>query len=129
MIDRYVVDFDKTFGGAMLLGVEPKMSRVNRDDRNSPMEQSKDKDGVLRWTVTLAVAVKSFDNTKYENIPVTITSPNKPYGAIQPGSFVIVEGLEMGIMVQTRGGFSVFYSAENIRPAHPAQQPARQASQ
>ena len=30
MIEQYAVDFSKTFGGAMLLGVEPKMTRTNR---------------------------------------------------------------------------------------------------
>lgn len=126
MIDRYVVDFAKTFGGAMLLGVEPKMQRSDKNDPKSPMEQARDKDGVLKWTVTLAVQTKSFENTKFENIPITMISPNKPYGAVQPGTPVTVEGLELGIMPQTRGGFSVFYSAENIRPLQPAQ-PARVA--
>lgn len=129
MIDRYVVDFEKTFGGAMLLGVEPKMARSDKNDPKSPMEQAKDKDGVLKWTVTLAVAVKSFDNTKYENIAITIARPDKPYAALPPGTFVVVEGLEMGIMVQARGGFSVFYSADNIRPAVVTQHPVRPTSQ
>jgi hypothetical protein len=120
MIDRYAIQFEKTFGGAMLLGVEPKMTRADRNDPKSAMEQARDKDGVLKWTVTLAVQTKSFENTKFENIPITITSPNKPCGAMPPGSPVAVEGLELGIMPQTRGGFSVFYSAEAIRMLQPA---------
>jgi hypothetical protein len=121
MIDRYVVDFAKSFGGAMLLGVEAKMTRADKNDPKSSMEQARDKDGVLKWTVTLAVQTKSFENTKFENIPISVIAPYKPYGAIAPGSPVTVEGLELGIMAQTRGGFSVFYSAENIRPLQPAQ--------
>jgi len=124
LIDRYAVDFEKTFGGAMLLGVEQKMQRSDKSDKQSPQEQAKDKNGVLKWTVTLAVQTKSFENTKFETIPITVISPSKPYGAIPPGSPVTVEGLELGIMPQTRGGFSVFYSAETIR----ALQPARVAS-
>ena len=127
MIDRYALNFEKTFNGAMLVAIEPKMSRKDKNDPKSPMEQAKDKDGVNKWSVTLTVAVKSFDNTKYENISITIAAPNKPYAAIAPGTFVVVDGLEMGIMVQSRGGFSVFYSAENIRPV--AQHPVRPVSQ
>src|SRR2546425_2267733 len=109
MIDRYVVDFNKTFGGAMLLGVEPKMQRSDKNDPKSPMEQARDRDGVPKWTITLAVSTKSFDNMKFETMPITVTSPNKPYGAIPQGTQVTVEGLELGIMAQSRGGFSVFY--------------------
>lgn len=119
-IDRYVVNFGKTFGGAMLLGIEPKMQRSDKNDPKSPMEQARDKDGLPKWTVTLAVQTKSFENTKFETISVTIVSPNRPYEALPPGSAVTVEGLELGIMPQTRGGFSVFYSAEAIRPLQPA---------
>ncbi|HEU4966361.1 MAG TPA: hypothetical protein VFT53_02675 [Candidatus Saccharimonadales bacterium] len=116
MIDRYAIDFSRTFGGAMLLGVEPKMQRADKNNPASPMEQARDKTGVLKWTATLAVQTKSFENTKFETIPITVVSPNKPFEAIVPGSPVVVEGLELGIMPQARGGFSVFYSAEAIRP-------------
>ena len=119
-IDRYVVDFGKSFGGAMLLGIETKMQRSDKNNPKSDMEQARDKDGVLKWTVTLAVQTKSFENTKFETIQITVISPNKPYGAIPLGSPVTVEGLELGIMAQSRGGFSVFYSAEAIRPLQPA---------
>lgn len=136
MIDRYAIDFNKTFGGAMLLGVEPKYTRADKNDAKSQQVQARDKDGVLKWTVTLAVQTKSFENTKFENIPITVTSPNKPYEAILPGTPVTVENLELGIMPQQRGGFSVFYSAEAIRPVQPVQlrpssalpQPARVAA-
>ena len=136
MIDRYAINFDKTFGGAMLLGVEPKMQRADKNDAKSQQVQARDKDGTLKWTVTLAVQTKSFENTKFENIPITVTSPNKPYEAIPPGTPVTVENLELGIMPQQRGGFSTFYSAEAIRPVQPVQlrpssaqpQPARVAA-
>jgi hypothetical protein len=124
LIDRYVIDFVKTFGAAMLTGVDPKMQRVDKDDPKSAVEQARDKEGVLKWTVTVTVQTKSFDNTKttYVNLPITVTSPARPCGAILPGSGVVVEGLEMGIMPQARdkGGFSVFYSAEVVRPMQPA---------
>ncbi len=121
MIDRYSINFDKTVGSAMLLGVEAKMTRADKQNPKSEQVQARDKDGVPKWTVTLAVQTKSFENTKFENIPITVTSPNKPYEAIPPGTQVTVENMELGIMPQQRGGFSVFYSAEAIRPLQPAQ--------
>src|SRR5450759_4806318 len=116
MIDRWIVDFDKSVVGSMLLSVEPKMTRVDKNNPKSDQIQARDKDDVPRWTVTLAVQTKSFENTKFDNVSITITSREKPYGAIQPGTPVTVEGLSVGFMAQARGGFSVFYSAEAIRP-------------
>jgi hypothetical protein len=126
MIDRYVVDFAKTFGGAMLLGIEPKMARADKTDSKSAQVQAHDRDGVPKWTVTLAVQTKSFDNMKFETISITVTSPNKPYGAIPPGSPVTVEKFELGVMPRERGGYSLFYSAEAIRPLQPARVAAAQ---
>ena len=127
MIDRWIVDFDKSVVGSMLLSVEPKMTRVDKNNPKSDQIQARDKDDVPRWTVTLAVQTKSFENTKFDNVSITITSREKPYGAIQPGTPVTVEGLSVGFMAQARGGFSVFYSAEAIRPLQRMQsnQPAR----
>jgi hypothetical protein len=133
MIDKYVIDFNRTFGGAMLLLVEEKMQREHKDDPKSNMVQAQD-NGVLKWTITLAVQTKLRDKSKLENIQVTIVSPNKPYEAIPPGTAVTCEGLEVGIMPQQRGGFSVFYSCEAIRPLQPPRiasaqpQPARGAA-
>lgn len=130
MIDRWIVDFAKSVEGAMLLSVEPKMQRSDKNDAKSQQVQARDKDDVPKWTVTLAVQTKSFENTKFDNVSITIISREKPYGAIQPGTLVTVEGLAVGFMAQARGGFSVFYSAEAIRPVQRMQpsQPARVAS-
>src|SRR6266487_770251 len=124
-----MINFVQTFGAAMLTGVDPKMQRVDKDDPKSATEQARDKEGVLRWTVTVTVQTKSFDNTKttYVNIPITVSSPARPCGAIPPGSGVVVENMEMGIMPRDKGGFTTFYSAEAIRPMQPAQ-PVRPAS-
>jgi catalase len=127
MADRFSINFAKTFNGAMLLSVEPKMQRADRTNSKSEQVQALDKEGVPKWTVILAVQTKSFEQTKFENIQITVTSPNKPYGAIPLGSMVTVEGLELGIMAQSKGGFSCFYSAEAIRPLQPARMPAGQS--
>ncbi len=105
------------------------MTRVDKNNPKSDQVQARDKDDVPKWTVTLAVQTKSFENTKFDNVSITITSREKPYGAIQPGTPVTVEGLALGFMVNTRGGLSVFYSAESIRPAQRVlpSQPARVA--
>jgi hypothetical protein len=119
MIDRYVVDFAKTFTGAMLIAIEPKMTRADKNNASSDQVQARDGNGVPKWAITLAVQTKSV-NTKFETIAITVISPNKPYGAIPPGTPVMVEQLELGIMPKDKGGFSVFYSAEAIRPLQPA---------
>ncbi len=130
MIDRWIVDFDKSVVSAMLLSVEAKMTRADKNNPKSDQVQARDKDDVPKWTVTLAVQTKSFENTKFDNVSITITSREKPYGAIQPGTPVTVEGLSVGFMAQARGGFSVFYSAQAIRPLQRTQsnQPARVAA-
>ncbi|HJT55285.1 MAG TPA: hypothetical protein VJ761_02230 [Ktedonobacteraceae bacterium] len=125
MLDRVFIDSDKTFTSAMVRAVEPKMQRSDKDNPNSPMEQAKDKDGVLKWTVVLSTERQSAGGkSKYEDIPVTITSLTKP--ALESGRMVSIEGLEMGIMVQTRGGFSVFFSAQAIKPVHASRVAANQ---
>lgn len=127
MIDRWIVDFEKSVVGSMLLSVEPKMTRVDKNNPKSDQVQARDKDDVPKWTVTLAVQTKSFENSKFDNVSITITSREKPYGAIQPGTPVTVEGLALGFMVNARGGLSVYYSAEAIRPLQRVlpSQPAR----
>jgi hypothetical protein len=111
------------------LGVEPKMTRADKANPKSDQVQARDKDNVPKWTVTLAVQTKNFDNVKFETIQVTVTSPNKPYEAIPPGTQVTCENMELGIMPQQRGGFSCFYSAEAIRPVQPAQPPRMPSAQ
>ena len=124
---NYFIDFDKTYESAMLIGVEPKMTRADKSDQKSAMVQARDSNGIYKWSCILVVQTKSFENIKYENIPVTVTSPDKPYQAIMPGTQVTVENMELGIMPKDRGGFSVFYSAEAIRPLNSVQ-PSRTSS-
>ena len=117
MIDRVVVDFDKTFGKGIFLGIEPKMKRSDKANPKSPMVQGDDGNGKLQWTATIAVKVQAYETAKMENLAVTILSPQKPYERLPIGTTVIVEGLVMGTMGKDRGGYSNFFSAENIRPA------------
>jgi len=42
MIDRVVVDFDKTFGRGIFLSCEPKMTRADKNDPKSKQEQARD---------------------------------------------------------------------------------------
>lgn len=104
----------------MLLAVEAKLQRENKADPKSKMVQAHDAEGVAKWSITLAVATKNFEQTKFENIQVTITSPNKPYGAIPPGTPVTCENLVVGLMPGSKGGFTTFYTADAIRPLQPA---------
>ncbi len=123
MINRVIVDFVKTYGKAMLISIEPKMTRADRNNPKSPQVQATDDAGLLKWTATVSVPVQGFDKVKQENIEITVNAPNRPYNAIPLGHYVIVEGLEMGILKSDKTGYSVFFSAENIRPA-PQERPA-----
>jgi len=134
MIDRVVVDFEKTFGTGIFLGVDPKMTREDKADPKSQQVQARDKDGVPKWTATVAVRYKNFENVKTENLTITINNRQKPYEAMPIGQTVAIDGLEMGIMKQDKGGFSIFFSAANIRPlqtgaAQAASQPKSQFEQ
>jgi hypothetical protein len=116
MPSRYILNIEETFGKELWLqGVDPKMERINRDDPNSPTEQAKDKEGVLKWVVTLSAKMTAFDNAKYENIPITVASPTKPLDDAPHGALVMVNTLEMGVMGKDKGGYTVFYSAESVR--------------
>jgi len=95
------------------------MTRANREDPKSPMVQAHDGNGNLKWTASISVPIKAFEQVKHTNIEVTINAPKKPYEAIPLGSAVIVEGMEVGIMKADKTGFSTFFSAENIKPAPP----------
>lgn len=133
-MDRIVVDVPATFVGLALLRVEPKMQRKDRDNPNSEQVPAQDKNGVPKWTVHLSVETKSFENTKFDNIEITVTSPNKPGEGIPENSKVTVQGLTLGMMPIGKGrAVTVFYTAEAILPLKPAQfaqpaQPQRMAS-
>jgi hypothetical protein len=118
MIDRVVVDFAKTFGQpGIFLGVQPKMTRADKTDAKSEQVQASDKNGGgLKWTASVAVKVKQFDRDKNETMDVTLTSPTQPCANMAIGQTVAIEGLEMGIMKQDRGGFSLFFTATALRP-------------
>jgi len=118
-MDRVRVDFPKTCGKGIYLGVEPKLVPSDKNNPKSEQVQARDANNVPKWTVTIAVRSLLSPKAKMENIMVTLSSPTKPYTAISVGQAVIVDELEMGVMKQDRGGFSVFFSAENIRPAAP----------
>lgn len=116
MLDHFVVDWNKTFGKGIFLGVEPKMVRSDKTDPKSPQIQDRDKEGVLKWTATIAVRIQNFDKVRTENLAITLKGQSKPCAALPIGQMVTVEDLELGIMKQDRGGFSVFFSAANMRP-------------
>jgi hypothetical protein len=130
MLDKYPIDYPKTYNGAILQAVEPKMELQDKDNQQKPAEQAKDKNGVLKWLIYLNLEVKSTGKKKFENITITFTSPNKPFGAIPLNSPVIIESLQLGTMLRKEGGYNLYYSAESISPAQRAlpSQPARVAA-
>lgn len=126
MIDRVVVDYVKTFGKpGIFLACEPKMVREDKNAANSKQVQGHDGSGGLKWTATVVMSVKVFDRDKYENLSITLTSPSQPCAGIQTGQPVVIEGLEMGLMPQSGGKMSQFWSAAAIKPVQ-VQSAARQ---
>jgi hypothetical protein len=119
LINSVYVDFVKTWGKGILIAIEPKMTRANREDPKSPMVQASDGNGNLKWTVAISVPTKMFETVKHVGIEVTINAPKRPYEAVPIGSHIIVEGMQMGIMKADKTGYSTFFSAENIKPAPP----------
>src|SRR5947199_10581986 len=96
-------------------------------DQQSPMEQAKDKNGVLKWTVYLNLEAKSTGKKKFENITITVTSPNKPFGTIPLNSPMIIENLQLGTMPREKGGgYNLYYACESIRPVQPVRVAAAQ---
>jgi len=116
MLDHFVIDWNKSFGKGIFLGVEPKMVRSDKLDPKSPQIQDRDKEGLLKWTATIAVRIQNFEKVKTENIAITLKGKDKPCAALPIGQTVGVEDLELGIMKQDRGGFSIFFSAAGVRP-------------
>jgi hypothetical protein len=94
MIDHTAIDFAGTSGTPRLLDAEPAM-------------QQADENGLLTWTVTLAVLAESCGRMKYEVVRVTVTCPDKRHGAFPLDTPMTVEGLELGPMPQTTEEFSV----------------------
>jgi hypothetical protein len=119
LINSVYVDFVKTWGKGILIAIEPKLTRANREDPRSPMVQASDGNGNLKWTAAISVPTKMFEIIKHVGIEVTLNAPKRPYEAIPIGSNIIVEGMQMGIMKADKTGYSTFFSAENIKPAPP----------
>src|SRR5438046_118776 len=119
VIDKVGVNYAETFSGpGLFLGVEPKMERADKNDPKSQEVQARDKNNgsALKWTATVAVKYKTFSKVKNEILSLTLVSSTRPCSDIPLGQTVMIEGLEMGIMRQDRGGFSQFWSATAIRP-------------
>jgi hypothetical protein len=122
MIDRWIIDVEKSIVGAALLRVEPKMQRSNKEDPKSPMVHGHDKDNVPKWTVHLSIEQESFEKPKFENIQITVTSPKQPCEGVPQYTPVTIQGLALGQMPRgNSGGVSVFYVAESIRPLQSTQ--------
>ena len=124
MLTRVVVDFVKTFGRpGIMLSIEPKMVRKDKDNPKSEQVQGSDDEGNLRWVVTVAVPVQAYDREKFENLAITVVSKTQPCTNVAPGQSVMVENLEMGVMKSEKGGYAEFFSASAIRPVQAQAQP------
>src|SRR5256885_9210962 len=86
MLTRVVVDFVKTFGRpGIMLSIEPKMVRKDKDNPKSEQVQGSDDEGNLRWVVTVAVPVQAYDREKFENLAITVASKTQPCTNVAPG--------------------------------------------
>ena len=129
MLEKYPIAYEQTYNGAVLQAVEPKLEAPS-GNAQATMEQAKDKAGVPKWLVYLNMDVKTTTGKKkFENITITVTSPNKPYDAIPLNSPVIIEKLSLGTMLREKGSYTLYYTAEAIRPVAPERVASAQPQQ
>jgi hypothetical protein len=110
------VDTVRTFSVLIFMGSEP------RADFNTG-EHQRSKDGVLKWSVTVAAQTIPVNGQRSaaETLSVTIVSPTDPGQDLPPGTPVVLEDLRAGVMdpeqrgEKIRGG-RLYWQSTGVRP-------------
>lgn len=115
---QFAVDQAQTFDFVMLMGVEPKLAFKST-------EQETTKDGTPKWEAHLSAGFKSFGQTQYTMIKVSVVAESNPGDSIAPGTPVQLLGFVIGVMDKTvkdkdtgeskTVGAQVWYRADEIR--------------
>lgn len=115
---QFAVDQTQTFDFVMLMGVEPKLAFKST-------EQETTKDGVPKWEAHVSAGFKSFGQTQYTMIKVSVVAESNPGESLAPGTPVQLVGFVIGVMdkvVKDKDtgesktvGAQVWYRADEIR--------------
>lgn len=104
----------ETFAALLIMSAEPREEFVKGAPRGERQPQKINRDGVPVWRV--AVAATTWRG-RSEMLNVTVAAPGNPMDDISTGSPVTFDGLMFGVSPKQNGGYSVWFSAERVRPA------------
>jgi hypothetical protein len=110
MIDSVLVA-EEQFQHLVLMGGQPREEW--NDNPNAPKEQKISKDGVPVWRLQVGATPR---RGRPDMLQISVASPFNPVDDIGVGTVVAFEGLTMGV-AKTKSGYSVWWSADAVKPA------------
>lgn len=117
----YVVDQEATFGTVFFMTCGPRLVyTTGPDGRRMPSgEQEAGKEsGKLRWNIQGTAL--SLDGEDQQGLKVGVEADRNPAEGLAPGTPVLFDRLEVGVMTRDGGGAQVWYRAQGLRPVTPA---------
>lgn len=96
MPQSYIVDVSKTWESAIYITCEPRMVFV---EGKATQEQERTKEGLRRWTLSVAVTPREGEFRKRpEILQIGVANQEDPSISLQIGSPVDLLGFEVGLM-------------------------------
>ncbi len=117
----HVVDQEATFGTVFFMACGPRLTYVTGADgkRIQSGEQEHGKDsGLPKWSVQ-ATAL-SRDGEQQQPLKVGMESQANPAEGLTPGTPVVFDRLELGVIARDNGGAQLWYRAQGVSPANRA---------
>lgn len=114
----HVIDQEATFGTVFFMACGPRLSYVTgTDGRRQPSgEQDTGKEsGLPKWQVQ-ATAL-SRDGETQQPLKVGIEAKTNPAEGLAPGTPVVFDRLELGVIAREGGGAQLWYRAQGLYPA------------
>lgn len=116
----HVIDQEATFGTVFFMTCGPRLAYVaGPDGRRQPSgEQEHGRDsGLPKWSVQ-ATAL-SRDGETQQPLKVGIEAVTNPGEGLAPGTPVLFDQLELGVMTRENGGAQLWYRAQGVLPMTP----------